>query len=118
MSWVGHNIFGKLDGKVLDDPENKQSKVSSKDQLLEKVLGYSRQTLVSIEHIAILRDWRTVWNHVHFRGFFWYTDIPSADLAELRFPARCPLGNRPVILRTGRPRTRRNRCLELSGELL
>ena len=23
MSWVGHNIFGNLDGKVLDDPANK-----------------------------------------------------------------------------------------------
>ncbi|MDC0935714.1 inositol-3-phosphate synthase, partial [Pirellulales bacterium] len=33
MSWVGHNIFGNLDGKVLDDPENKRSKLKSKDQL-------------------------------------------------------------------------------------
>ena len=24
MSWVGHNIFGNMDGKVLDDPANKQ----------------------------------------------------------------------------------------------
>ena len=31
MSWVGHNIFGNLDGKVLDDPANKQSKVATKD---------------------------------------------------------------------------------------
>ncbi len=34
MSWVGHNIFGNLDGKVLDDPANKPTKVSSKDRLL------------------------------------------------------------------------------------
>ena len=25
MSWVGHNIFGNLDGQVLDDPANKQT---------------------------------------------------------------------------------------------
>lgn len=69
MSWVGHNIFGNLDGKVLDDPRNKSTKVTSKDQLLAKILGYSPQTLVSIEHIASLGDWKTAWDHVHFEGF-------------------------------------------------
>ncbi len=28
MSWVGHNIFGNMDGKVLDDPVNKQTQGS------------------------------------------------------------------------------------------
>jgi myo-inositol-1-phosphate synthase len=69
MSWVGHNIFGNLDGKVLDDPENKRTKVSSKDRLLHQILGYSPQTLVSIEYIESLGDWKTAWDHVHFRGF-------------------------------------------------
>ncbi|TWU29527.1 Inositol-3-phosphate synthase [Bythopirellula polymerisocia] len=69
MSWVGHNIFGNLDGKVLSDPENKASKVKSKDQLLERILGYPPQSLVSIEHIGSLGDWKTAWDHVHFRGF-------------------------------------------------
>jgi myo-inositol-1-phosphate synthase len=69
MSWVGHNIFGNLDGQVLDDPSNKASKVLSKDHLLEQILGYAPQTLVSIEHIRSLGDWKTAWDHVHFRGF-------------------------------------------------
>jgi len=69
MSWVGHNIFGNLDGKVLDDPDNKASKVKSKDQLLEAILGYAPQTLVSIEHVESLADWKTAWDHIHFRGF-------------------------------------------------
>ncbi len=69
MSWVGHNIFGNLDGKVLDDPVNKAAKVKSKDHLLEKMLGYAPQTLVSIEHIASLGDWKTAWDHIHFQGF-------------------------------------------------
>jgi len=69
MSWVGHNIFGNLDGKVLDDPSNKSSKVKSKDHLLEEILGYPPQTLVSIEHVGSLGDWKTAWDHVHFRGF-------------------------------------------------
>lgn len=69
MSWVGHNIFGNMDGLVLDNPENKKTKVQSKDQLLHKVLGYSPQTLVSIEYIKSLGDWKTAWDHIHFRGF-------------------------------------------------
>jgi myo-inositol-1-phosphate synthase len=69
LSWVGHNIFGNLDGKVLDDPANKRTKVRSKDRLLHQILGYSPQTLVSIEYIESLGDWKTAWDHIHFRGF-------------------------------------------------
>jgi myo-inositol-1-phosphate synthase len=69
MSWVGHNIFGNMDGKVLDDPENKASKVRSKDHLLTEILGYKPQSLVSIEYIESLADWKTAWDHIHFKGF-------------------------------------------------
>ncbi|TWT90987.1 Inositol-3-phosphate synthase [Pseudobythopirellula maris] len=69
MSWVGHNIFGNRDGEVLDDPEHKATKVHSKDAVLPPILGYAPQTLVSIESIRSLGDWKTAWDHVHFRGF-------------------------------------------------
>jgi myo-inositol-1-phosphate synthase len=69
MSWVGHNIFGNLDGRVLDDPRNKSAKLQSKDRALADILGYAPQTLISIEHIASLGDWKTAWDHIHFRGF-------------------------------------------------
>jgi len=69
MSWVGHNIFGNLDGKVLDHPDNKAAKVRSKDQLLGSIFGNEPQTLVSIEHIESMGDWKTAWDHIHFRGF-------------------------------------------------
>jgi myo-inositol-1-phosphate synthase len=69
MSWVGHNIFGNMDGKVLDDPRNKAAKVKSKDHLLASILGYPPQTHVSIEYIRSLGDWKTAWDHIHFRGF-------------------------------------------------
>jgi myo-inositol-1-phosphate synthase len=39
MSWVGHIIFGNMDGKVLDDPANKKTKVASKDRLLGHIFG-------------------------------------------------------------------------------
>ncbi|RMG35265.1 MAG: myo-inositol-1-phosphate synthase [Planctomycetota bacterium] len=69
LSWVGHNIFGNLDGRVLDDPVNKATKVRSKDHLLQEILGYSPQTLVTIEYIESLGDWKTAWDHIHFQGF-------------------------------------------------
>ena len=69
LSWVGHNIFGNLDGRVLNDPANKQTKLASKDHLLGEILGYRPQTLVSIEYIESLGDWKTAWDHIHFTGF-------------------------------------------------
>lgn len=69
MSWVGHNIFGNLDGRILDNPDNRAAKVATKDRVLGGTLGYDPQTLVSIEYIESLGDWKTAWDHVHFRGF-------------------------------------------------
>lgn len=69
MSWVGHNILGNADGRVLDHPDHKQTKVASKDSALGAMLGYDPQSLVSIEYIKSLGDWKTAWDHVHFRGF-------------------------------------------------
>ncbi len=70
MSWVGHNIFGNLDGKVLSQSPNKKAKAAAKDRLLRRILGYMPQTLVSLEYIQSLGDWKTAWDHIHFRGFF------------------------------------------------
>src|SRR5206468_9758309 len=64
LSWVGHNILGNRDGLVLNDPENKASKLRSKDALLAELLGYRPQTLVSIEYVESLDDWKTAWDHV------------------------------------------------------
>jgi myo-inositol-1-phosphate synthase len=69
LSWVGHNILGNRDGLVLNDPENKASKVQSKDSLLAELLGYKPQSLVSIEYVESLDDWKTAWDHIHFEGF-------------------------------------------------
>ena len=69
LSWVGHNIFGNMDGRVLSDPANKDSKITSKNHLLGQILGYQPQTLVSIEYIESLGDWKTAWDHIHFAGF-------------------------------------------------
>jgi myo-inositol-1-phosphate synthase len=69
LSWVGHNIFGNMDGQVLNDPTNKASKKISKDHLLGEILGYRPNTVVSIEYLPDLGDWKTAWDHIHFSGF-------------------------------------------------
>ena len=69
LSWVGHNILGGGDGRTLNDPDNKASKVRSKDAALAAILGYKPQTHVSIEYVESLDDWKTAWDHVHFAGF-------------------------------------------------
>ena len=69
LSWVGHNILGNRDGLVLNDPQNKASKVSSKNALLGELLGYKPQSHVSIEYIESLDDWKVAWDHIHFEGF-------------------------------------------------
>jgi myo-inositol-1-phosphate synthase len=69
MSWVGHNIFGNRDGLILDDPANKSSKVQTKDQVIYQILGYKPSTLVTIEYLPDMGDWKTAWDHIHFQGF-------------------------------------------------
>lgn len=69
LSWVGHNIFGNRDGVVLDDPANKAAKVRDKDAVIPNIVGYKPSTLVSIEYIPSMDDWKTAWNHIHFQGF-------------------------------------------------
>lgn len=68
-SWVGHNLLGNRDGAVLANAEHKKAKVQSKEQLLTSLLGEAPQSHVSIESIDSLGDWKTAWDHVHFRGF-------------------------------------------------
>src|SRR5262249_47396889 len=69
LSWVGHNIFGNRDGLVLDDPQNKATKLRTKDHVTSQIVGSKPQTHVSIEYIESLDDWKTAWDHIHFRGF-------------------------------------------------
>lgn len=69
LSWDGHNILGNMDGRVLAEPDNKASKLRTKGNIIESILGYQPQTSVSIEYIESLHDWKIAWDHVHFRGF-------------------------------------------------
>lgn len=69
MSWEGFNILGNMDGKVLEDPENKASKIITKDKVVSRILGYAPHTKVHINYVPSLDDQKTAWNFIHFKGF-------------------------------------------------
>jgi myo-inositol-1-phosphate synthase len=69
MSWEGHNILGNADGAVLDDDANKAGKLESKGGVLESILPEIEHNRVRIDYTPSLGDWKTAWDHVHFRGF-------------------------------------------------
>ena len=69
LSWEGFNILGNMDGRVLDHPDNKASKVKTKDAVLPKILGYAPHSRVHIDYVPSLDDQKTAWDFIHFRGF-------------------------------------------------
>jgi len=69
LSWEGFNILGNRDGEVLDHPNNRETKIRSKDQVLANVLGYAPHSKVGIEYVPSLGDRKTAWDFIHFRGF-------------------------------------------------
>ena len=69
LSWEGHNILGNTDGEVLEDDANKAGKIASKGGVLDSILDYPTHNRVRIDYTPSLGDWKTAWDHVHFRGF-------------------------------------------------
>ncbi len=69
LSWEGFNILGNMDGRVLDHPDNKASKVSSKDAILPQILGYKPHSSVNISYVPSLSDQKVAWDYIHFKGF-------------------------------------------------
>lgn len=69
LSWEGVNLLGNMDGRVLDNPENRESKIQTKDGVISKILGYSPHSRVHINYVPSLSDQKTAWDFIHFRGF-------------------------------------------------
>jgi myo-inositol-1-phosphate synthase len=69
LSWEGFNILGNMDGRVLDHPENKESKIKTKDRVLSEILGYTPHSRVHIDYVPSLSDQKTAWDFIHFKGF-------------------------------------------------
>jgi myo-inositol-1-phosphate synthase len=68
-SWVGFNVLGNNDGLALSDPATAASKTESKGRVIPAILGYEPHTLVRIDYVPTLGDWKTAWDLVQFEGF-------------------------------------------------
>jgi len=69
LSWMGYNLLGDRDGRVLAHPDNLATKVRSKDSVLASILGYPVHTRVGIDYVESLHDRKTAWDFIHFQGF-------------------------------------------------
>lgn len=69
LSWEGFNILGNMDGAVLENSANRESKIKTKDGVLSRILGYTPHSRVRIDYVPSLDDQKTAWDFVHFRGF-------------------------------------------------
>lgn len=69
LSWEGFNILGNMDGSILKHPENRESKIKTKDQVLARILGYAPHSRVHIDYVPSLDDQKTAWDFIHFKGF-------------------------------------------------
>jgi myo-inositol-1-phosphate synthase len=68
-SWVGFNVLGNADGLALADPVTAASKTESKGRVVPSILGYEPHTLVRIDYVPTLGDWKTAWDFIQFEGF-------------------------------------------------
>jgi myo-inositol-1-phosphate synthase len=68
-SWVGFNVLGNADGLALSDPATAASKTESKGKVVPLILGYEPHTLVRIDYVPTLGDWKTAWDLIQFEGF-------------------------------------------------
>jgi myo-inositol-1-phosphate synthase len=68
--WYSTNILGNNDGLVLDDPAANKTKVQSKSQCLDGILGYTVPAHhVRIDYYAPRGDAKEAWDSIDVIGF-------------------------------------------------
>lgn len=69
--WYSTNILGNRDGLVLNEDANRTSKISSKKEVLEKILGYNDFShQVHIHYYPPRGDAKEAWDNIDFQGWF------------------------------------------------
>ncbi|NGN92595.1 myo-inositol-1-phosphate synthase [Nocardioides sp. KC13] len=68
-AWASYNMLGGGDGATLADPDNARSKLVTKAQGLEAMLGHPVEGPMHIDYVPDHGDWKTAIDHVSFEGF-------------------------------------------------
>jgi len=68
--WYSTNILGNRDGLALDDPSSLASKLSTKGQVLDQILGYPVEDhVVRIDYYRPRGDQKEAWDAIDLVGF-------------------------------------------------
>lgn len=70
QGWFSLNILGNNDGRVLEDPEHKKTKISSKSKALAEIFQYDDfDHKVNIEYYPTRGDAKEAWDTIDFKGW-------------------------------------------------
>ena len=68
--WFSTNILGNRDGEALQDPDSLQSKLGTKGNVLDSILGYPVEDhLVDIRYYRPRGDDKEAWDNIDLTGF-------------------------------------------------
>jgi len=68
--WFSTNILGNRDGEALQDPDSLKSKLSTKGNVLDSILGYPVEDhLVDIRYYRPRGDDKEAWDNIDITGF-------------------------------------------------
>ena len=68
--WYSTNILGNRDGLALDDPSSLASKLSTKGEVLDSILGYQVEDhVVRIDYYRPRGDQKEAWDNIDLVGF-------------------------------------------------
>ena len=69
LGWYSTNILGNNDGRVLEDPSHKKTKIMSKTKVLDNILGYDDfYHRVEINYYPPRGDAKEAWDTIDFQG--------------------------------------------------
>lgn len=70
LGWYSTNILGNNDGRVLEDPSHKKTKIMSKTKVLDNILGYDDfYHRVEINYYPPRGDAKEAWDTIDFQGW-------------------------------------------------
>ena len=70
IGWYSTNILGNNDGRVLEDPLHKETKIRSKSKVLSDILGYDDlYHRVEINYYPPRGDAKEAWDNIDFEGW-------------------------------------------------
>ena len=68
--WYSTNILGNNDGRVLEEPDHKETKIRSKSKVLSNILGYDDfYHRVEINYYPPRNDAKEAWDNIDFKGW-------------------------------------------------